>query len=196
MSLYGYLVFKDVSFGKGNRARSMLFHQGKKCCVSTEQRREESSAHGCHSRPFHPLPDPHPERYGLGRLCDLFSLLRERASRAPSSSAHLPRHPQSGWPQSSGARRLWTWPCSACPVPSDGGSLARGRGLEPGVSSVVHALPPFRQRDRLRGQIWEHATARGRSLRTRAAHQHPHDQRRGYRPVSAETPGPRLAVGL
>lgn len=142
MSLCGYLVFKDVSFGKGNRARSMLFHQGKKCCVSTEQRREESSAYGCHSRPFHPLPDPHPERYGLGRLCDLFSLLRERASRAPSSSAHLPRHPQSGRPQSSGARRLWTWPCSACPAPSDGGSLARGRGLEPrGEFSCACAAP-------------------------------------------------------
>lgn len=135
MSLCGHPVFKDVSFGKGNRACSMLFHQGKKCCVSTEQRREESSAHGCHSRPFHPLPDPHPERYGLGGLCDPFSLLRELASRAPSSSSRLARHPQSG-------QALEPW--SQAPAEGRGPAppAQRGGGLQPrGEFSVSVRCP-------------------------------------------------------
>lgn len=83
---------------EGETGHSLCLELGKKkkCHFSTEQRREESPAHGCHPWPFHPLPDPHPEWYGLGRLCALFSyLLREPFPRNFSSSLfylqpHLP----------------------------------------------------------------------------------------------------------
>lgn len=71
---YDHTVLRDVSFVRGTRHSlccALTKNKQKTCHVSTEQRREKSSAHGCHPWPFHPLPDSHPEWYGLGRLHSL-----------------------------------------------------------------------------------------------------------------------------